>query len=1215
MPSSSKLDLSSGSPDKQLYVSGHCRPQAMIPMDRSGSFRESMETSPASSLHAVPRNSSVIAQTDVLNFFQCLPFDSKLLALDHKSNRQGDLKRNVAVALGCSPDSPANILKGKLVALPSPEELKRVKLGLRESSSKARERAKTFTEALSLLSKSFPSLSTKKRSRSDVSSNDRSGSMFSSDRPVLGHVIGKAGPQSNITANAFEQEVHKPEESTKKRPRTSLVDVKQKVQGHVPSRASGLVDREKVFPKLAGSSSVCEDRTKSIGLDGWEKSKTKKRSGIRPDATSVISTKPIDGHRELKQGVQQKLVSDARKILNSEAHEFRQGFLSGTLGVGKSEATSQQTGMSMRVSSPKLDQDGSSFPGDMRDRPLNSDKERLNLITMNKSNYRDDFNSASPTSSTRMNTSIRGPRTGSSTIPKSAQIMNRANGPINWEVPHSTNRPAAVGANNKKRSASVQSSSPPASQWSGQHPKTSRTGRRTNLGPSISSNDEASPLDTTSDVGGSHIGLGILRRFSDSSPQLVKLKGDLLSSSTLSEGEDSGTAEIKSRDRLKESDEMDEKSGQHVQKVPPAVISSRKTKIVPREDHRDGTKRQGRNGRSFTSTRSLLQVRAEKLGHEETGKQLRTARHGLDKTESKAGRQSTRKLSDRRSYTRKRHASVNTSADFLVGLDDGQEELLVAANAVINPTDESLKSFWKEMEPLFGFISDIDIDYLKEQGNFRSTMQMSTLNIHVATDDLSSPRNALGSSETEIHAGDQTRISLFERCLAALIPDEGSSINADDELRMGVYKSTHGLKEELESNGFSYESTQHSVSAVNGYMVTCMPEYQGHVNDMQIALVNEKLMLEIQSIATFPEGMLSRDPVESAEIDGEIDQLVDSHHMQVSKKNALLDKLFKPVLGTKESQERDFEQLALDKLVAMAYEKYMMFCAPTGGKGSNNKMAKQASLAFMKRTLDRCRQFEKTGKSCFHEPSFRDIFHSGSSHLSLARLTASKKLQRSPSQLQLAQVDQYDINCSHLPNNLSGKGKGDAGPNRVKKREMSLEEVVGGNSFSVPLSSSTKGKRSDRDRDGRGHGREVISRSVNAKGNGLAVSNTKGERKSKARPKQKMSQLSESITDLVENSANQSKSMMVSGLKLTEVAHASNSNEKMECGSDQLEDPLDFSSLQLPGIDDFGVSDDIGGQAQDLASWLNFDDDNLQDDDFTGLEIPMDDLSDLNMMV
>lgn len=62
----------------------------------------------------------------------------------------------------------------------------------------------------------------------------------------------------------------------------------------------------------------------------------------------------------------------------------RQGFIGGALGVGKSEAIAQQTGLSARVSSPKVDQDGSSFPGDRRDRPINSDKERLNPMATSK---------------------------------------------------------------------------------------------------------------------------------------------------------------------------------------------------------------------------------------------------------------------------------------------------------------------------------------------------------------------------------------------------------------------------------------------------------------------------------------------------------------------------------------------------------------------------------------------------------------------------------------------------------------------------------------------------------------------------------------------------------------------------------------------------------------------------------------------------------------
>lgn len=37
------------------------------------------------------------------------------------------------------------------------------------------------------------------------------------------------------------------------------------------------------------------------------------------------------------------------------------------------------------------------------------------------------------------------------------------------------------------------------------------------------------------------------------------------------------------------------------------------------------------------------------------------------------------------------------------------------------------------------------------------------------------------------------------------------------------------------------------------------------------------------------------------------------------------------------------------------------------------KVSKQVAMAFMKRTLARCRKFEETGKSCFTEPAIRDV--------------------------------------------------------------------------------------------------------------------------------------------------------------------------------------------------------------------------------------------------
>lgn len=49
----------------------------------------------------------------------------------------------------------------------------------------------------------------------------------------------------------------------------------------------------------------------------------------------------------------------------------------------------------------------------------------------------------------------------------------------------------------------------------------------------------------------------------------------------------------------------------------------------------------------------------------------------------------------------------------------------------------------------------------------------------------------------------------------------------------------------------------------------------------------------------------------------------------------------------------------------------------SGSKSGASKVSKQLALAFMKRTLDRCRKFEDTGKSCFSEPAFRDVILAG----------------------------------------------------------------------------------------------------------------------------------------------------------------------------------------------------------------------------------------------
>lgn len=218
---------------------------------------------------------------------------------------------------------------------------------------------------------------------------------------------------------------------------------------------------------------------------------------------------------------------------------------------------------------------------------------------------------------------------------KSSPVVHRPTVSNDWEISHCTNKPpSGIGANNRKRMVSARSSSPPVAQWAGQRPqKIARTARRSNFVPIGSSNDETPAMDSPSDVTGNDIGLGFTKRMSGSSPQQVKLKGEPLSSAALSESEESGAAEIKSRDKVKKSDEVDEKASQSVQKVSSLVLSSRKNKLVTGEDLGDGVRRQGRTGRGFSSTRSLMPMTVEKIGSVGTAKQLRSARLGFDKSE------------------------------------------------------------------------------------------------------------------------------------------------------------------------------------------------------------------------------------------------------------------------------------------------------------------------------------------------------------------------------------------------------------------------------------------------------------------------------------------------------------------------------------------------------------------------------------------------------
>ncbi|KAE9602472.1 hypothetical protein Lal_00049639 [Lupinus albus] len=1305
MATSNKFCPSSSSPDRPLYT-GQRGSHIAASLDRSGSFRESMEYPIISSLPNMSRSCSSPTHGDVSSFFKYVHFDQKLAVPEHhKSNRQMDYKQHVCAALGISPDeSPTSSSKGKLLPSPVPEDIKRLKDSLHASQVKARERVKMFNETLSVFHKVFPSITSKKRSRGEGFSNDRSSVMLS-NRLVLGPNIGKAGVQSHLITGASELEQQKTEQRTKnlvpnKRTRTKMVDASMDVRTDSLLRTSGTADRDKEMIQIVNSGVVQgEERTLPIGGDGWERSKMKKkRSCIKLDGSpSIAVTKPVNTFQDIKQGIQQRLVTDARSKLNNDSHSLRAGVSNGTLGAGKSDGITQQTGLGIRASAPRNDQDSNSLGNDRRGRSVSTEKERVNFRAVNKATIRDEFSSASPTSGTKIYASIRAPRSGSGVAPKLSPVTHRAAVPNDWELSNCTTKlPAGVGNNKRKRVSSARSSSPPVVHW--QRPqKSSRTARRMNKMPIVSNNVEGPALDADTDMAGNDIGLEFPKRLAGSYHQ-IKLKGEFSSSTALSESEESGIAEAKPREKGRKSEGIDQKAGKNVQKVSNLVLPIRKNKLVSGEEHGDGVRRQGRTGRSFTTTRSLMPMTSEKLRNIGTAKQLRSARLGFEKNESKAGRPPTGKLSDRKTYARPKPAAINTATDFLVGSEDGDEELLAAMKGVINSACAFSSPFWKQMEPFFSLISEEDIAYWMQKVNLElSTLTPTPVPSNIAgcetmvngfglivckrDADPDAQKTAVTVPEQlQLYKGDHNVIPLCQRLIAALITEEDLS-NRTDDFKFDAYDTDFEPEAELELSGFDHHSQANFQfacdSACNGYRVAGRPEHDETEHDtfglglnlsfgssvrgllpdkalmssltcseLQFASldINDKLLLELQSIGIAPEPLPEMLQVDDEVILEDIASLEELYRALISKKKGLLDGLLKSASVAKELQEKDFEQHALEKLVVMAYEKYMACWgpSPSGVKNPSNKISKQAALGFVKRTLDRCQQFEGTGKSCFKESLFKDMFLAASSQFSIVQQldgmeadsskpcasplylearTASMGLQQSPSQFS-QNMDNRDLNSLYMlpaTNHSSEQtsGKDDLWSNRVKRRELSLDDVGGTlGTSSAPgigssLANSAKGKRSERDRDGKGHNREVISRNGTTKTGRTASSGAKGERKSKAKPKQKATQHSVSVNGLVGKLSEQPKPVLPSVSKSTN----SNANESNGFGLGGLDEhePIDLSNLQLPGMDVLGVPDD--DQGQDLGSWLNIDDDGLQDNDFMGLEIPMDDLADLKMMV
>ncbi|XP_020877245.1 uncharacterized protein LOC110227462 isoform X2 [Arabidopsis lyrata subsp. lyrata] len=332
-----------------------------------------------------------------------------------------------------------------------------------------------------------------------------------------------------------------------------------------------------------------------------------------------------------------------------------------------------------------------------------------------------------------------------------------------------------------------------------------------------------------------------------------------------------------------------------------------------------------------------------------------------------------------------------------------------------------------------------------------------------------------------------------------------------------------------------------------------IPNFPVSDTQYQLMSLDERLLLELQSIGVFPEAMpdLAEETMST-----DVMELKEGIYQQILNKKKKLEKLNLTIQKGKDIEKRKIEHLAMDQLVETAHKKRMACCGSKAAKV--NKVTRQVALAFIRRTVARCRKFEETGFSCFADPALQDILFSSPSNDAKSSENGGSGTAS---------------NTLNEPSNHQAEAKGSGAVSSTKRREALIDDVIGCASSKVTTSidsavlsgGGAQGKRSERE-DG-------------------------FRNKNKPKPKEKNNN---------NNNENQSRSTTTSTHPTGPASRgASNRGGTSGDGAVDEEAPIDFSKLAFRDLEEIDEQADIG-------DWFE----GLQDIDTAGLdEVPMDDLS------
>jgi hypothetical protein len=864
------------------------------------------------------------------------------------------------------------------------------------------------------------------------------------------------------------------------------------------------------------------------------------------------------------------------------------------------------TGTSIR-GIPRLDHDRATTPKDMVD---GVNKDRLLIKPTNKLKFFEENNISGSAPTVVKGKASRTSRAGSIGTANSSPNMPPHPLGTPEEVEHTPSVlnkiPQSGGAQQRKRAMSSGSSSPPRTQWGGRRPqKISRT-RRANLVSPVSSHPDEVQIQSEgcspSDYGvrlpspstGGPIGSLPLRSATVNASQQFKIQ----SPARLSESDESGAVENRLKEKV--SIESEEKGINGVIQnggMTPSMLltTTKKNKLLMKDEIGDGVQRQGRSGRGSPLPRVGMSSAGDKIDKAAATKPFRTARPAPDKSGSKSGRP-VKKMTDRKGFSRLGDMQ-NSGSHETTGAVNDREELLAAANFAHNSSYLACSGpFWKRMEPTFASVSFEDKSYISQQLKCSEELQGNLPHISGQENHISEGLighceeggNLFGTLDFEKRFNKAT--PLYQRVLSLLILED--DIEEYEEMSMGRNTSISN-----DTCRFSYDTSiddeprkKNDIIAFEGDSLVGISSFDSSYEQMD---PNDRLLLELESVGLYPDSVPNLEDKEDEVIGQQIVELKKGLDHQIGKKKSCLDRLNKAIGSSKE--KRNLEQVAMDRLVELSYRKLLATRGST--RAGIPKVPKQVAMGFARRTLARCRKFEESGTSCFSEPALRDIIFAPPSWLNVADpLTSKSKLLEPRTSLPKASPgglsDSYET-FTHLTDEAFAKN----GPisNRGKKKEVLLDDFASGTPFRAPnmVINGTKGKRSDRERDGipkAGPGRPPQQ------------GNFKGERKTKTKPKHKTGLLSTTNVNIT---------------KFTETRHPVTNIKNNNTNPD----PQDLSSRvvtnlplnDLDPIEELGVGTVIGKEHEDLSSLFNFEDDGLQEHFSAGLEIPMDDLSGLNM--